>query len=226
MAYWEDKVSMKRLFLSVVFLIFSVHATGAGKTKLARLVSADMIGLQRAHFEKIAGVAKRVDDRRRQYDVGGCLINLVEDKDRTILSIQLESISERCTFNAANIFLKGPAHQLTFGQLHDVSIRGSAKEVCLGLCGTTTAQGYGLMVQTPYAMTSIEYDADVTQTEASLHAAERLRQQLENRFPGVELGADYLGKTIPVKVFTDLWLNEFRDVRITSIQFGYIIFAN
>lgn len=217
---------MKTLYLSIVLLIFSVHATGAGKTKLDRLVSADMIGLQRAYFEKIAGVAQRVDDRRRQYDVGGCLINLVEDKDRTILSIQLENISARCTFNAANIFLKGPAHQLTFGQLHDVGIGGGAKEACLGLCGTETTQGYGLMVQTPYSMTSIEFDADVTQTEASLHAAERLRQQLEKQFPGVELGADYLGKTIPAKVFTDLWLNEFRQVRITSIRFGYIIFAN
>lgn len=217
---------MKTLYLSIVLLIFSVHATGAGKTKLDRLVSADMIGLQRAYFEKIAGVAKRVDDRHRQYDISGCLVNIVEDKDRTILSIQLENISARCTFNAANIFLKGPAHQLTFGQLHDASIRGGAKEVCVGLCGTTTAQGYGLMVQTPYAMTSIEFDADVTQIEASLRAAERLGQQLEKRFPGVELGGDYLEKTIPVKVFTDLWMNEFRDVRITSIRFGYLIFDN
>ena len=217
---------MKRLYLLAVLLIFSVHATGAGKTKLDRLVSADMIGLQRAYFEKIAGVAKRVSDNRRQYDISGCLVSIVEDKDRTILSIQLENISERCTFNAANIFLTGPAHQLTFGRLNDVSIRGGAKEACLGLCGTATAQGFGLMVQTPYAMTSIEFDAHVTQTEASLRAAERLRQQLEKRFPGVELGGDYLEKTIPVKVFTDLWMNEFRDVRITSIRFGYIIFAN
>lgn len=217
---------MRRLYLLVVFLIFSVHANGAGKTKLDRLVSADMIGLQRAYFEKIAGVAKRVSDRRRQYDIGGCLVNLVEDKDRTILSIQLENISARCTFNAANIFLEGPAHQLTFGRLSDVSIGGGAKEACLGLCGNAAATSYGLMVQTPHAMTSIEYDADVTQTDASSHAAERLRQQLEKRFPGIELRGDYLGKTIPAKVFSDLWLNEFRHVRITSIRFGYVIFDN
>jgi hypothetical protein len=82
------------------------------------------------------------------------------------------------------------------------------------------------MVQTPHAMTSIEYDANVTHTDASLHAAERLRQQLEKQFPGVELYGDYLGKTIPAKIFTDLWLREFRQVRITSIRFGYILFEN
>ena len=217
---------MKKLYLLALLLIVSNLASAAGKTKLDRLVSADMIGLQRAYFEKIAGVAKRVSDKHRQYDVGGCLVNILEDKDKTIVWIELENISERCTFNAASIFLNGPAHKLTFGQLNDVSINGGAKEVCLALCGNSVAPSYGLMVQTPHAMTSIEYDANVTHTDASLHAAERLRQQLEKRFPGVELYGDYLGKTIPAKVFTDLWLKEFRQVRITSIRFGYILFEN
>ena len=75
-------------------------------------------------------------------------------------------------------------------------------------------------------MTLIEFDAGVSNTDASAHAAERLRQQLERQFPGVELYGDYLGKSIPAKVFTEMWLKEFQHVRITSIRFGYNIFDN
>jgi hypothetical protein len=220
----RETAHMKKIYLVLVFLIVSTHAAAAGKTKLDRLISADMIGLQRAYFEKIAGVAKRVSDRRRQYDIRGCLVTIVEDKDKTILSIELENISERCTFNAATIFLEGPAHKLTFGRLNDVNIGGGAKESCLGLCGNAAAPSYGLMVQTPHAMTFIEYDAEVSNSDTAWDAAERLRSQIEARFPGVELYGDYVGKTIPAKVFTEMWLKEFRHVRITSIRIGYNIF--
>jgi hypothetical protein len=217
---------MKKMYLLALLLILSSTATAAGKTKLDRLLSADMIGLQRAYFEKIAGVAKRISDKRRQYDIGGCLINIVEDTNKTILSIELENISERCTFDTANLFMQGPAHKLTFARLNDVNIGGGAKEACLGLCGNAAPPVYGLTVQTPHAMTLIEFDAEVSNTDASAHAAERLRQQLERRFPGVELYGDYLGKSIPAKVFTEMWLKEFQQVRITSIRFGYNIFNN
>ena len=78
---------MRKMYLLVALLILSSNAAAAGKTKLDRLLSADMIGLQRAYFEKIAGVAKRISDKRRQYDIGGCLISIVEDNNKTILSI-------------------------------------------------------------------------------------------------------------------------------------------
>jgi hypothetical protein len=217
---------MKRMYLLVALLIVSGNVAAAGKTKLDRLLSADMIGLQRAYFEKIAGVAKRISDKRRQYDIGGCLISIVEDNNKTISSIELENISERCTFDTANIFMQGPAHKLNFAQLNNVNIGGGAKEACLGMCGNAAPPVYGLKVQTPHAMTLIEFDADVSNTDASAHAAERLRLQLERKFPGVELHGDYLGKSIPAKVFTEMWLKEFQQVRITSIRFGYNIFDN
>ena len=217
---------MKKIYLLAALLILSGNVAAAGKTKLDRLLSADMLGLQRAYFEKIAGVAKRISDKRRQYDIGGCLISIVEDKNKSILSIELENISARCTFDAANIFMKGPAHKLTFARLNDVNIGGGAKEACLALCGNAAPTVYGLTVQTPHAMTFIEFDAEVSNTDASLQAAERLRQQLERRFPGVELYGDYLEKSIPAKIFTEMWLKEFQQVPITSIRFGYNIFNN
>ena len=118
---------MKKMYLLALLLVLSSTAAAAGKTKLDRLLSADMIGLQRAYFEKIAGVAKRVSDKRRQYDIRGCLINIVEDTNKTILSIELENISERCTFDTANLFMQGPAHKLTFARLNDVNIGGGRK---------------------------------------------------------------------------------------------------
>ena len=214
---------MKIRCLVVVLLLLSGHAAAAGKTKLDRLLSADMIGLQRAYFEKIAGVAKRISDKHRQYEVGGCLITMVEDNNKSILSIELENISARCTFDAANIFMDGPVHKLTFAKLHSVSIGGGAKEACLGLCGNAAPPIYGLTVQMPHAMTFIQYDAEVGDTNASVQASERLRQQLEKRFPGVDLLGDYVGTSIPANVYTEMWLKEFQHVRITSIRFGYHI---
>ena len=83
---------MKKLYLLALLMILSNLASAAGKTKLDRLVSADMIGLQRAYFEKIAGVAKRVSDKRRQYNIGGCLVNILEDKYKAIIWIELENL--------------------------------------------------------------------------------------------------------------------------------------
>lgn len=212
---------MKPACLLAALLCCVGTATAAGKTTLNRLMSADMIGLQRAYFEKIAGPAKRISDSYRQYDIRGCLVSIVEDNNKSIVSIELENLSGRCTFDAATIFLRGPAHQLTFARLQAVSIGGGAKASCLPPCGDDVAPRYGLTVRTPDAMTAIEYDAGVTNTDAAMLAAGRLREKLEMRFPGAEVRGDYLGKTIPAGVFTDMWLTEFGALRITSIRIGY-----
>lgn len=215
----------KALFFVLVAAI-SINTAAAGKTKLDRLINADMLGTQRAYFEKIAGVAKRVHGQYRQYDIGGCLVGVTEDKTQAISSIQLENLSARCSFDASGIFLQGPAHKLTFGQLNDTNIGGGAKESCFGLCGNAIEPSYGLEVQTPRAMNMIEYDASVGYNNESAPAVERLESRLQKRYPGVELFGDYLGKKIPRKAFTEMWLNEFRNVRITSIRFGYNIIGD
>jgi hypothetical protein len=214
---------MVKGILFALLVISSVNAGAAGQAKLNRLLSAEMLGVQRAYFEQISGVAKRVMDTYRQYDIGGCFVGIVEDKQQSILSIELEKISERCTFDAAKIFLEGPAHKLTFAKLNQVSIGGGAKQACLGLCGNAADPSFGLIVETPRALANIEYDAEVSYNDASEAAARRLQSKLEKRYPGVELDGDYLGKAIPSDIFTEMWLKEFRNVRITSIRFGYDI---
>ena len=214
---------MQKTGLLVLVVALSMSVEAAAKSKLDRLMNADMLGTQRAYLEKIAGVAKRVNGAYRQYDIGGCLVGVTEDKTQTISSIQLENVSARCSFDSAGIFLQGPAHKLTFGRLNEMNIGGGAIESCFGLCGNAIEPSYGLAVQTPHVMNFIEYDASVGYNNESGAAAQRLESKLQKRYPGVELYGEYLGKQIPKKAYTEMWLNEFRNVRITSIRFGYNI---
>lgn len=210
-----------RILIAVALTLMS--GPGAAKSKLDRLFSAHMLGAQRTYFEKTAGISKRVSGKDRQYDIGGCLINVVEDTTQSIISIELENISKKCSFDSANIFLYGPIHKITFSSLQAMNIGGGAKEACLGFCGNSADPTYGLLVETPRSMTGIEFDAEVTYNNSSATAANRLRKVLEKRLPGIDLSGDYLHTKIPEKVFTELWIKEFGRVRITSIRIGYNI---
>lgn len=212
------------IFISVALSLVSGPSTA--RSKLDRLISADMLGVHRAYFEKKAGIAKRVSGKERQYDVDGCLINVIEDTTQSIISIELENISRKCSFDSGNIFLNGPIHKITFSSLQAVNIGGGAKEACLGFCGNAADPAYGLLVETPRSMTSIEFDAEVIYNNSSAAAADRLQKVLEKRLPGIELSGDYLGTKIPEKVYTELWIKEFGRVRITSIRFGYSIMSH
>ncbi len=185
-------------------------------------MTAEMIGVQRSYFEQISGLAKRVNGNYREYDVGGCVVSISEDKKQAISSIALGNISSDCTFNAEKIYLKGPAHKLTFAKLNEVGNGSGAFEVCLEThCGNLADPVYALAVETPRAMTNIGFTATVEYTDESGEAAWRLKKNIEKRFPGVELYGDYLGKKIPENIYTEMWLKEFGNVHITSIRFGY-----
>lgn len=214
----------KALFIFLSLLAsFSVHA--AEKTKLDRLLSADMLSAQRAYFESIAGVAKYVQGKTRKYDVDGCMVGIKENKDYEIISIELENISSACTFDTAKIYLQGPAHRLTFGALSAMGIASTARESCFESCGNAADPTYGLGVEMPRARGSIEVDAGVDYNDESGKAADRLHSRLKNRYPRAELFGDFLGKSIPKTDYSTIWLVEFRSVRITSIKFGYGIVA-
>jgi len=214
---------MHKCMILIAVVLSIVSGPSAARSKLDRLISADMLGVQRAYFEKKAGIAKRVSGKERQYDVGGCLINIVEDSNQSIVSIELENISKNCSFDSASVFLNGPVHKITFSSLQAVNVGGGAKEACLGFCGNSADPTYGLLVETPRSMTGIEFDADVAYNKSSSAAADRLQKILEKCLPGIDLFGDYLGTKIPEKIYSELWINEFSRVRITSIRFGYNI---
>ena len=217
---------MRKVWLFAALVICSLDSIAAGKTKLDRLLTAEMLGVQRDYFEQISGIAKRVSGNYREYDIGGCIVSITEDKQRSISSIALANLSPRCTFDASKIYLDGPAHKLTFNKLNEMNIGGGARESCFGLCGNAIEPDYGLDVQTPHVMNFIEYSASVGYSKESAPAVESLQAKLQKRFPGVELYGDYLGTKIPKKIYNEMWMKEFGNVRINSIQFGHQIVNN
>ena len=76
---------MKIIYLLATTLIFSSSAYGAENNKIKKIMNQEMIGVQRAYFEKITGVPKYVDRNYRSYDLDGCKISVKESKSKSIV---------------------------------------------------------------------------------------------------------------------------------------------
>lgn len=97
MTYFREKSAFLKIILAILASTISLSAFGAGNMKLNKIMSLEMIGVQRSFFERIAGTARYVDGALRTYEVGGCSVSISENPDRSVKSIGL-SLSERCTF--------------------------------------------------------------------------------------------------------------------------------
>jgi len=207
--------------LFIVLFSMPFMALASTKDRLDKLMHHDMLGVQRAYFETIAGVAKRVNKNKRNYDINGCQIWITEDKDLNVTSIELLNISNKCTFNSSNIFLNGPGHVLTFGHINDYSFQAKSVESCFVSCGNAADPTYGRYFSAPRYMNFIEFYAEVTWSQRSLPAITKLNQELYRKFPNVDLSGYYLGKLIPQKIYDDAWINAFKNTRIERFRFGY-----
>ena len=193
-------------------------------------MNQEMIGVQRAYFEKITGTPKYVDRNYRSYDLDGCKISIKESKSKSIESISLENISNKCTFDANQIFLYGPAHKLTFNSLIEAGYQFRAMETCIDGCGNIAEPTYGIEVWGPHAIGFIqfqgEYSWSTSKSERDLadRAAENFLKKLRrilktDSYVSYEEAIEKIG----LEKYTDIFISEFKNVKITSITLGHNI---
>jgi len=190
---------------------------------LSKIMKFDMINVQRQYFENIVGPAKRVSEKWREYDVNGCMIFTYEDTHQSISSIELRYITEKCDFDIKNINpFMGPVSQITFGNLLESSMAWKADETCMGSCGNSYDPEYGAIAELPHVYQFLQiharrmYDSD----------AYALYEKLQKLYPNQNFSGNYINKIIPQNDFDKLWLQTFKNKKITSFRFGYKIEAD
>jgi hypothetical protein len=212
------------------FLCLLVILVGCKKTEdhsdLNKIMSVKMIGVLKGYFENIYGPAKRIHDKNIfQYDINGCKINIEYDKQDSIHAIELANISEKCNFDASNIYLTGMANQLTFNDLILVSTSWNAKlSCCLDSCGNAADPFYGMMVETSHVSQFIQYDANVRYNDLVSFAGFSVKDHFANKYsdhPEIIL-EDIIG-TSPsmMKEYNEVWAKNFANIKISSIKFGF-----
>ena len=213
--------------LMLAGLILSVDASGqSNKVKLSQLMTADMIGVQIAYIENIVGPAKRISGSSREYQIGGCTVNIIADeKDNSISSIELTNINKNCDFDSSNIFLNGRASTLLFKNV--ISLRGNnwfAYYSCFEACGNAANPTYGAFVDAPRVQQFMNYSFKVEWNKSSSQAADKLHKSLKMKYTKVQnwIGG-YPDHFISKSVYSGLWYEAFKDVRISSLKFGYKI---
>jgi hypothetical protein len=211
---------MKKIIILVLLLI-SFNAIGQSKKSvLNQVMSAETIGVQVAYIEQIAGPAKRVNGSLREYSINDCRVIIVEDKDKSIRTIEIYTQQEKCDFDTGYIGLSGLASKLMFKDVIGMGGRWLPYVDCYGLCGNFREPVLGVFVEHQNTMRrGLNYS--VLGKAGTLEFLNRLQAT----FPEVDWMSHKqtltLDPSVPVKGFSDLWYAQFKNVKIHSIKFGY-----
>ncbi len=182
-------------------------------------MSADTIGIQRAFFEKNYGPAKRSIGNSHNYEIGACSVNIEYDKDNSIISVELDNISKECNFNGSNIYLTSMANQITYSELISMAANWGAKLSCYTSCGNAADPVYGAYIETARVHRNIEFEATTDYSESEKASAE-VKNHFEKKYPNFDLIGGELGP-IPKDEYNKIWYDHFKDVKLSSIKFGY-----
>jgi hypothetical protein len=187
--------------------------------QLEKIMRAETIGIQREYFEKNYGPAKRIFDKIRNYEIGACSVNIEYDKDNSIISVELGNISKVCNFDGKNIYLQSMADQINYAELIDVAMEWNADLSCYTLCGNLADPEYGAHIETARAYSSIEFKA-TTDYSGAAKASDNVETYFKKKYPNVELIGGELG-AISKEEYNKIWYENFKDVKLTAIKFGY-----
>jgi hypothetical protein len=187
--------------------------------QLEKIMSTETIGIQRAFFEKAYGPAKRSLGNVLNYEVGTCSVNIVYDKDNSIISVELDGISKICNFNGKNIHLNSMADQINYSELIKVAMDWNADLSCYTMCGNAADPVYGAFFETPRVYGFIQFDA-TTDYLGSEKASDNVEKYFKMKYPSVDLIGGDIG-SIPKDEYNKIWFENFKDVKLTSIKFGY-----
>jgi hypothetical protein len=196
-------------------------------------MSSENLGLQREYFEKQFGLTakSKIDEDAFQYAIGECALNIEYSKDQAIASIEIENISKQCDFDTKNIFLSGKASDLTYGEL--VKYYGfEPLSSCYSGCGNAYDPSYGVFVEGPRAVNYFQLEASTKYNgaegvyDSALKAKDSVKSHFSEKYPNFDFwSGDDLGPISSLE-FSQVWIDKFKDVKISSIKFGYSIKEN
>jgi hypothetical protein len=197
----------------------STNESATVRKSLDNIISPDTIDIQRAFFEKTYGPAKRILGDITEYEIGKCLIKIEYDKNNSITSVELANISKECNFNGKNIYLNSMADQINYAEIISVAMDWNAKLSCYTMCGNAADPDYGAYIETARVYGSIEFDA-TTDYSSSEKASDNVEKYFKMKYPSVDLIGGDIG-SIPKDEYNKIWFENFKDVKLTSIKFGY-----
>ena len=125
-----------------IFILF-ILTFGSGiinAQDLNKLFNREMFSVDRAYFEKFAGVPKYVDDRSYSYNVKNCLISIATNDKNQVVRMGLNAISSRCSVNLSKSGFVFSSKNLKDLRLGDVILAASdwslENDSCLSTRGT------------------------------------------------------------------------------------------
>jgi hypothetical protein len=217
----------KIITIAVTFLLFSIY--GCGKkdnpieslkyNQLNEIMNIGTIGIKREFFEKKYGPAKRSLGSYLLYEIGLCNILVEYDKLNEITSVELTDISKSCTFDGENINLKSKAHEINYDELIAVAMDWNAKLSCYTMCGNAFVPDFGAYVETARVYGHIEFEGTTNYSESE-KSSNSVNDYFKNKYPDIDLTGDELG-LIPRDEYNKIWFENFKNVKLTSIRFGY-----
>jgi len=201
----------------------SPEKTSANSSQsLNEIMRSEIIGVLKDYFEKKYGPAKRLLDSSRatyEYEIEKCQVRIEYNDKQSINSVELSNISNECTFDTKNIFLEGSADKLTYKDLVKLAIDWQADLSCYSFCGNAFDPNYGIYVKTPHVTQFIQFKATSDYSIAS-SAAHAVKDFFMKKYPDYDMVGDELGPINAIE-YNQVWIDKFKDVKLTSLKFGY-----
>ena len=202
-------------------LIFSSPAS-AQSDKIDLIMREDTLGTTKAYLESILGPARKKYQDRFQYNLDGCIVSVTYNND-AVNSIALENLSQSCTFNITNVLRNVPSkmvHNITFGDLKNISASYSILETCLYACGNAYDPYFTVLYRPAraYSIYRFTVKSDITTNVPT----EKLIQQLLTIYPDLYgqqtiFAGGYYNK-IQYQIFYYYFFQFFKDEKIKSIM--------
>lgn len=196
------------------------------QSSVAEIFSPDIIGVDLAYFEQVAGVvARRTHDNTKEYRIDGCDIEVRFDRGQ-VSSLRIPATAD-CSNFSLNHFLPGydgafpPLHKLTHGAFNRVAgdEGGQFYADCLGMCGNA----YDPSVYQSWTAARVHGGLEVILetllvNDAGIDASFAWRHAM-----AAEQGEDWVleGKFNCTRQYDSLARRLFVEVPVSAIQIGY-----
>jgi hypothetical protein len=220
----------RSILTAIILLSVSNVVMAAKPNKLSKIFDYEMLNVDVAYFEKVAGVAKNTNyDGKKNYKVDGCEIH-VDVTGGTVQSLSME-LSNKCTFDLKK-FLPNisslSAHKVTFGKFDsEIGETGRFYSDCISGCGNAADPHVYMYWDGSRADRFLGILLDVVQVnDPVLNAVDKWRAAMQK----VE-GDDWVTdtkfncpnqKNDPYNSEYNIFVHKtFKDVTISAITIGY-----
>ena len=238
--YWFDILpSMSDQQMSNLFEMLKANKapempTPPSEDVLQRIFNREMIGATLSYLEKITGPAKysssyKKNEINNTYEISGCSVD-VRVFNGSIMSLGLNQLSQKCTFNLNKFFPNSDfeklprIHNMTFGQFDSLIGDGKYTASCLISCGNAVDPVVYEDWEASRAEGGLELQLGVTlASDSAINASIKWEDAMVKGE-----GEDWVikQKFACTNKYNSIAKNEFKNVRVTSAVIGLRLSAN